>query len=163
MLPASLMISCSSGSNSSESDTTSAFHADDDIAMVVQSLADAVNVGESLKVDDYNFTGVLTDGTGRPLYSDLDGMPGEWTVEVQDSTTAVLRNTRIGDLEAEDLQNYIAASLQLDSAAVYIGRDFKGRTQSIYTIPGGYLTMTVRRDTTPGGIVGDRMSIIVRK
>lgn len=52
------------------------FHADNDIAMTVRSLVDAVRVGETLLPADYDFVGVLTDGQGTPLYTDVDGAPG---------------------------------------------------------------------------------------
>lgn len=157
-----LLGACNNGSKKpTESET--AFHADDDIAMVVRSLADAINVGENLNPDDYNFTGVLTDGTGRPLYTDLQGLPGEWSIEVVDSTMATVRSTKIGDLATADLQSYLAGALQVDTADVYVARDFNGRAQSIYNIPGGYLVMTTQTDTTATGLTGERMSITLRR
>lgn len=158
-----LLTACSGGGNTADTDTLSAFHADDDIAMVVSSMADAITVGEPFDSAAYSFRGVLTDGTGRPLYTDMHGMPGEWSIDVADSTKAVLRNVHIGDLEADDLRQYIASELQLDTAVAYVARDFKGRRQTVYNIEGGYITMTVKRDTTPHGFIGDRVSIIVRK
>ena len=51
------------------------FHADNDIAMTLGSIADAIRVGEPLDSATYSYTGVLTDGVGRPLYTDVDGTP----------------------------------------------------------------------------------------
>lgn len=158
-----LLSSCSGDGKTGDNDSDATFHADDDIAMVVRSLADAINVGEPLNSGDYAFQGVLTDGTGRPLYTDLEGMPGEWSIEVPDSTMAVVRSIKVGDLVADDLQNYIVGSLQLDPGDVYVSRRFKGRNQTIYNIPGGYLTMTTVSDTTASGYVGERISITLRR
>ena len=73
-----LMTSCGAGSHDSKGGTDSAypdaeeeFHADNDIAMTVRSVADAIRVGETLDSVGYNFEGVLTDGIGRPLYTGL--------------------------------------------------------------------------------------------
>lgn len=161
----SLFYSCSGENKNTEGDSTgeSVFHADDDIAMVMQSIADAIKVGEPLTPQDYNFTGVLTDGTGRPLYTDMDGMPGEWTIEVSDSTTATVRNIKIGDLAAQDLEYYISSALQIDPETVYEGRNFNGRRQIIYSIPGGYLAMTSKTDTLSNGLTGDKISIVIKK
>lgn len=60
------------------------FHADNDIAMTVRSLADAIKVGEPLDSTEYDFEGVLTDGQGTPLYTDVQGAPGVWVVDVLD-------------------------------------------------------------------------------
>lgn len=93
-----------------------AFHADNDIAMTVRSLVDAVRVGESLDSSVYNFSGILTDGQGTPLYTDVEGSPGVWSVRVSDSDEACIRNLYVGDLMAEDLMSYIIGSLGLNSA-----------------------------------------------
>ena len=162
-----LLVSCSGngGSRQGDSDTlgTDGFHADNDIAMVVSSLADAIGMGENLDSTDYAYEGILTDGTGRQLYTDMQGMPGRWTVEVVDTACAVIRNTKIGDLDTDDLQNYVTSALLLEPSDIYIARDFKGRTQSVYTIPGGYLVMTSQNDTTSTGMIGQFVSIMVMK
>lgn len=156
-----LFSACSGGKKSA--DEQPAFHADDDIAMVVRSLADAISVGEPLDSSAYNFVGVLTDGSGRPLYSDLQGRPGEWQILVQDSAAAVVRSTKAGDLDASDLQNYIIASLALDTTQAYVSRDFKGREQTVYDLPGGYLLLTSRADTLADGSVAQHLAISIRK
>lgn len=162
-LAAVILLGACNGGSKKSSEAETVFHADDDIAMVVRSLADAINVGENLNPSDYNFTGVLTDGAGRPLYTDLQGLPGEWSIEVVDSTMATVRSTKIGDLATADLQSYLAGALQVDTADVYVARDFKGRAQTIYNIPGGYLVMTTQSDTTSTGLIGERMSITLRR
>ncbi|MDE6378879.1 MAG: hypothetical protein K2L11_00285 [Muribaculaceae bacterium] len=94
----------------------SQFHADNDIAMTVCSLVDAVRVGERLDSADYGFEGILTDGQGTPLYTDIEGNPGEWIVKVVNSEEARISNLHLGDLMAEDLRNYILGALNLNSA-----------------------------------------------
>lgn len=88
-----------------------AFVADYDIGMTVRSVADAINVGESLDSTAYNFEGVLTDGVGMPLFTDMSGMPGEWEVEVVDSTQVRIRNIDAGDLQPFQLIEYLTANL----------------------------------------------------
>ncbi len=92
------------------------FHADNDIAMTVRSIVDAVRVGESLSPEDYDFEGILTDGQGTPLYTDVDGSPGEWTVKVENDSVATISNRHIGDLMDDDLLAYILGALNLNSA-----------------------------------------------
>lgn len=99
------------------------FHADNDIAMTVSSLVDAVRVGEPLDSADYNFQGILTDGQGTPLYTDIEGNPGEWAVMVISDDEARISNLQLGDLLTEDLRNYITGSLNLkeaDLATAYV-------------------------------------------
>lgn len=160
-----LLASCSGSGKHKGDDSTppAVFHADYDIAMVARSLADAINVGEPLDSTDYNFTGVLTDGTGKPLYSTITGHPGKWKIEVSDSVTARISNTETGDLMVDDLREYLVSSLNLEDAREYVGRDFKERRQSIYSIPNGYLLFTVTRDTTTVDSVPRYVSIIIRK
>lgn len=76
--------SCSGNAHkkAQEETETSDYHADNDIAMTLRSIIDAVNVGQKLDSAEYNFRGTLTDGTGRPLYTDIQGTPGAWEVKV---------------------------------------------------------------------------------
>ena len=92
------------------------FHADNDIAMTVCSLVDALRVGERLDSADYGFRGILTDGQGTPLYTDIEGNPGEWSVEVVGDDEARISNLHLGDLMTEDLRQYIVGALNLNSA-----------------------------------------------
>lgn len=117
-----LTVACSCGGNSANTENDSGaevvevFHADNDIAMTLRSLVDAVRVGERLDSSVYDFDGILTDGQGTPLYTDVDGRPGQWSVSVIGSEEACVRNLYVGDLMAEDLRNYIIASLGLNGA-----------------------------------------------
>lgn len=90
------------------------FHADNDIAMLVRSLADALAVGERIDSTDYNFEGVLTDGQGMPLYTDAQGGPGEWVVEVLNDSTAAIHNVFVGDLLPGQLREYLEEVLPME-------------------------------------------------
>lgn len=136
------------------------FHADNDIAMTVRSLADAIRVGEPLDSIDYDFTGVLTDGTGRPLYTDLQGLPGEWKVEVVDTASVVIRNMEVGDLVAGDLENYIKSTLGLLPPDMVRDMRTDDRQCGVYALYGwGYIAIDVRRATTPSGLEGSLVTI----
>lgn len=160
-----VLASCSGGNKNTGEDSTpeAVFHADYDIAMIVSSLADAIKVGEQLDSADYNFTGVLTDGTGRALYTTPAGHPGKWHIEVTDTVTAKIRNIETGDLMVDDLREYLVSALHLEEAREYVGRDFKDRKQMIYSIPNGYLLFTETRDTTSVDTTARHVSIIIRK
>ncbi len=124
MLSVMLIVLISCGSKTSGISLESAmpednqFHADNDIAMTVCSIVDAVRVGERLDTADYNFDGILTDGQGTPLYTDLQGNPGEWKVRVVSDDEASISNVHLGDLMTEDLRNYIIVTLNLNSAVL---------------------------------------------
>ena len=115
-----VLVSCGNrtvpGGNDSVSPEESQFHADYDIAMTVCSLVDAVRVGERLDSVEYNFNGILTDGQGTPLYTDIEGNPGEWKVRVINEYEASISNLYLGDLMTGDLRNYILNALHLNSA-----------------------------------------------
>lgn len=142
------------------------FHADNDIAMTVRSLADALRVGEPLDTVDYNFDGVLTDGTGRPLYTSVQGMPGRWDVDVLSNTSAVIRNVDIGDLLPEDLESYLASALGLtesDRIDTLEYRSAEGAETVVYDFGGGYLRIDVRNSTAPNGLEGPLVNITATK
>ena len=115
-----VLVSCggkaSSGGLDASGQEESQFHADFDIAMTVCSIVDAVRVGERLDSADYGFQGILTDGQGTPLYTDLEGNPGEWVVKVIGDSEARISNLHLGDLLTEDLRNYIVGALNLNEA-----------------------------------------------
>ncbi len=117
-----LTVACSCGGNTTtavkdtEIEAVEMFHADNDIAMTLRSLVDALRVGEKLDSSVYNFDGILTDGQGTPLYTDVEGRPGEWSVSITGGDEACVRNLFVGDLMEEDLRNYIIASLGLNGA-----------------------------------------------
>lgn len=89
-----------------------------DIAMTARSLADALTVGERLDSSVYDFEGILTDGQGTPLYTNMRGTPGKWVVEVTSAEDAAIRNTELGDLLVEDLRMYLAGSLDMDDSDI---------------------------------------------
>lgn len=140
------------------------FHADNDIAMTIRSLADAIRVGEPLDSLDYDFQGILTDGQGMPLYTDVQGEPGEWMVDVEDATSVTIRNIQLGDLLPGDLQNYILSSLRVsDEAKVQymppLAIDDDETEVSVYDISGGYLRFDVRSGFAPNGLEGAYLTI----
>ena len=84
-----------------------------DVAMLSRSLVDAINMGEKLD-STYNFHGILTDGSGKALYTLADGRPGVWDVVVDSPGRVFLRNAEAGNLQAEDLRVYIAQAIGLN-------------------------------------------------
>lgn len=134
-------------------------HADNDIAMTVCSMADAIRVGQPLLSDDYDFKGVLTDGMGRPLYTDLDGAPGEWVVEVNSPTSVTLRNLHLGDLLPGDLRDYLLSALGVDAVLSQVtteddlpGPEDEMADISVYDFGGGYIRFEVRNHSTGSGM-----------
>lgn len=142
------------------------YHADNDIAMTLRSITDALRVGEPLDTLDYNFEGVLTDGEGHPLYTDIQGTPGIWDVDVLSPTSAVLRNVYLGDLLPDDLENYLAMSLDLSPEDIVETSEYDDdhETQvTIYNLDGIYLRIETRAAVAPNGLEGPLMSIIATK
>lgn len=154
------------GSRSVLRTDTSYFHADNDIAMTIRSLADALRVGEPLDSTQYDFEGVLTDGQGTPLYTDVMGSPGTWQVDVLDVRNAIIRNIYLGDLLPLDLQNYILQSfdfplpVELDYNGVEALEDDETDI-SVFDCNGVYLRFEVRAGVAPNGIEGPQLSIIM--
>lgn len=142
------------------------YHADNDIAMTVRSIVDAVRVGESLSPADYDFEGILTDGQGTPLYTDIEGAPGEWEVKVENDSSAQISNRRIGDLMDDDLRSYILDALNLNiSDLVTAYENPKTENEMIYYFDTGDidLNFSTRPVTTPSGIEGTLMTIRISK
>ena len=138
------------------------YHADNDIAMILRSIADVIRVGEPLDTTWYNFEGILTDGQGHPLYTDLRGFPGEWDVDVLSPTSAVVRNLYLGDLLPEDLSSYITVAMELtetDIVADTICHDEDDTHICIYDFDGGYIRIETRKGVAPNGIEGPLMRI----
>lgn len=162
--------SCSHKESAVVSDTAileeSIFHADNDIAMTVRSLVDAVRVGEKLTPADYDFEGVLTDGQGTPLYTDFDGAPGEWIVKVENDSTASIASRHVGDLMEDDLRTYILGSLNLNNAdLVSAYRNPLKEEETIYHYDSGDIDLnfsTVSAVASPD-IEGTLMTIRISK
>ncbi len=142
------------------------YHADNDIAMTLRSITDAIRVGEPLDTLDYNFEGVLTDGEGRPLYTDIQGTPGAWIVDVISPTSAVIRNIYLGDLLPDYLETYIAGSLNLSDTNIVETTEFDDDDDTslvVYDLDGGYLRIETRSAVAANGLEGPLMSIIATK
>lgn len=167
--------SCGKGSNSADSssvdnkeDSTelssedNVYHADDDIAMTLKSIADALKQGEQLDSLDYNYSGILTDGTGRPIYTDIHGAPGEWTITVNSPNSISIKNLYLGDLLPEALENYITLSLGLDESNIVDAPELRKNTPEnmlAYRFDGGYLIFETTTALTPAGQEGPLMTI----
>lgn len=145
---------------------TGVYHADNDIAMTLRSIADAISVGEPLDTAWYNFDGILTDGQGHPLYTDLQGSPGEWSIDVLSPTSATIRNIYLGDLLPDDLSSYIALSMGLtdeDLVVDTIYHELDDTQIEVYDFGGGYLRIETRKGTAPNGLEGPLMRITASK
>ena len=160
--------SCGGGKNSSATQApgskAESYHADNDIAMAIRSLADAIKVGEPLDSAEYDFRGVLTDGQGTPLYTDIEGTPGIWDIDVIDSGKVAIKNIYLGDLLASDLEAYILDSLKLsydnklpslNDTTTNTNRNFT----SVYLLSGGYLKYEVVSETASNGMEGSKVTI----
>lgn len=182
-----LLTGCSFGNNSNQHDTDSSasaeeeYHADNDIAMNLRSMIDAINVGEALDSADYNFTGILTDGTGRPLYTDVQGSPGTWQIKVLTEKSAVISNLYLGDLLADDLVQYLLTSLEIPDEPLLTAEDDPKGTKkhrrgrkavadedatnklSIYQIDDADLIIERQTASTPNGAEGPLLKIIVQR
>lgn len=142
------------------------YHADLDIAMTIRSIADALTLGENLDSLDYDYEGILTDGIGHPLYTDIQGSPGVWEVDVLDSSSAVVRNVYLGDLLPDSLRSYLVQSLSLEEIAppLIAGRHPDSETDlHIYPFDGGYIRFESRPATAPNGLEGPLVSIITSR
>ncbi len=141
------------------------YHADNDIAMTVRSIADAICVGEPLDTVDYNFYGVLTDGQGHPLYTDLQGNPGNWDVDVLSPTTAVIRNVDLGDLLPDDLEIYLSSMLEMDESNIVDSDviDEEDTRVVVYDFGGGFIRIEKRKGVAPNGLEGSLMRITVTR
>lgn len=160
-----LLYSCREGHHESqESDSVSveAFHADNDIVMTVRSLIDAVCVSEPLDSVYYDYEGVLTDGVGRPLYTDLQGTPGVWNVDVISPEEVVIRNVYLGDLFPEDLENYIIDQTAVQPTDQIESDEYDDDDEaelSIYDFGNGYLRFETRLGKTTNGLEGPLLTI----
>lgn len=166
-----LLLGCNKTAATSANDTLlkqepvqSEFVADYDIAMTVRSIVDAISVGEPLDAAEYNYEGVLTDGRGTPLYTDIQGSPGEWEIDVTSESSVRIRNVYLGDLMPEYLSDYITESLQLDSAnEIDLNEDEDDDETSLkeYDFGGGNIRFETRTAYAPNGLEGPLVSIIL--
>lgn len=129
------------------------YHADNDIAMTVRSIADAISVGEELIAEDYEFHGVLTDGSGRPLYTSPTGAPGIWTVRVASGKAAEITPDMPGNIEVGDLQKYVTSTLNLGDEQIVKRPQLHNKQYqewTVYKIEGGYLCYEATRSNERG-------------
>lgn len=163
--------SCGSGGSRNGTESVSVprgeeFHADNDIAMTVRSVVDALRVGEPLDTANYNFDGVLTDGMGRPIYTNLRGVPGKWGVDAVSDTSLTIRNFDLGDLLPDDLEGYITSSLGVDATNLVdslSGGVADGHTIRVYDFGGGKIRFEVHDVTTPDDRTAAMMIISLSK
>lgn len=144
---------------------TEAFTAENDIAMTVRSVADAINVGERIDSVEYTFKGVLTDGSGMPLFTDTEGFPGEWEVEVLSPSVVRIRNVNTGDLMPGDLVEYLSAALQLDdddSLQLVSERSSGDLEVQVFSFGHGTITIESRAGEDEDGDAGKLMQITMR-
>ena len=156
------MVTASVSSPSQSAD----YHADNDIAMIVRSIADAISVGEPLDSAEYDFEGILTDGQGAPLYTDVQGGPGVWVVDVLDTKNATLRNLYLGDLLPNDLEIYLLQTLHLtdEDKMEFNAHDAVNDEETnitVYDFEGGYLRFEIRSGIAPNGLEGPLLTIIM--
>lgn len=160
--------SCSGNSNRNESidSATETYHADNDIAMTILSIADAIRVGEPLDTADYEFEGVLTDGQGHPLYTDVQGAPGTWDIDVISPTSVIIKNIYPGDLLPDDLCTYLTTSLGLTADDIVETTQYDDDDETsltVYDFNGGYLRIETRAAVSANGLEGPLMRIIATK
>lgn len=159
-----LLYSCGGGkpkkqdSEKQTSKTEAAYHADNDIAMTVRSVIDAISIGETLDSANYYFRGVLTDGQGYPIYNNLNGIPGNWEVIPVSDTALIIRNVDLGDLMADDLEHYITGNIGLSDADVIEAVSGEHKIV-VYDFGGGTLRFETRTEKTPDGLDAPMMLI----
>ncbi|MCM1005767.1 MAG: hypothetical protein NC402_05660 [Prevotella sp.] len=150
-------------------DDEQSFHAANDIAMRVRSVAAAINEGEAIDSTDYNFSGVLTDGLGAPLFTDFKGLPGQWEVDVINEREVIIRNTGTGDLMPGSLMQYVASSINSNSEEdetpilqMVDAYDNGDSHIEVYTYGRTSVQVETRPETLPTGEVGPKLEIKLR-
>ncbi len=136
--------------------------AENDIAMTVRSVADAINTGDRIDSADYAFKGVLTDGSGMPLFTDVEGLPGEWEIDVLSPSMVRIRNMNTGDLLPEELVEYLAGALQLsegESLELVDDRKTDEKRVSVFDFGKGRLTVESKLAADYTGEPGQLMEI----
>lgn len=165
-----ILLPACSGSGHKKADTVGEVvelpHADNDIAMTLRSIMDAMNVNQPLDSSEYNFQGILTDGQGMPLYTDIQGAPGQWSVEVLSPTKARVKNLYLGDLIPEELTQYLLQSLDIpDSLMVKEGSpiNMPDAEIAIYDFGAGQLIFETLTAKTEDGHSGPLLNILLLK
>ncbi len=159
-----LAASCS-GNKQNSAPETEEYHAENDIAMTIRSVSDAFEVNEPLNGADYNFEGVLTDGAGMPLYTDIMGSPGQWQIVVTDKEELRIRNMYLGDLLPGNLEQYIVDSLELgdpELTETITNSEGEEMQVSVYALPGGEIRIETSEAKAANGAEGPLMTIILK-
>lgn len=158
-----LLMSCNNSSQNKQdtAPTDDSQPAANDVAMTVRSIVDALNVGEELDSATYNFSGILTDGRGVPLYTNIDGYPGEWEVVVNSSNSASIRNTELGDLYGEDLKEYLLKELNLKPDNLLYADNINDTTLSVYDVGKGIMQIEMYFQQTVNDMTSTGMTIIL--
>ena len=168
-----MSISCSHSDRKAPADSDTAvvayrmadeYVAENDIAMTVRSIVDAISVGEMLDTAEYNYNGILTDGEGVPLYTDIQGNPGEWEVDVLNENSVRIHNLYLGDLLPKDLMEYLTAALSLSESNLCASDEYEDDDEThleVYDFGSGSIRFETREAFAPNGLEGPLMSIVI--
>ena len=168
-----MSISCSHSDRKASADSDTAvvaycladeYVAENDIAMTVRSIVDAISVGEMLDTAEYNYNGILTDGEGVPLYTDIQGNPGEWEVDVLNENSVRIHNLYLGDLLPKDLMEYLTAALSLSESNLCASDEYEDDDEThleVYDFGSGSIRFETREAFAPNGLEGPLMSIVI--
>lgn len=139
------------------------FHANNDIAMTVRSIVDALKQKEPLDTAVYNFEGVLTDGSGAALYINAAGNPGHWRVVVSDDK-AVIENLDLGDFTPDNIRLYVCEEIGLTEEDIIKKGEVKGpggAEMTNYSFDGGEIHFESAKALTADGNEGPVLSIVI--
>lgn len=158
----------SRSSDSTDADTSSVYSGqqDYDIAMTVRSIMDALTVSQPLDSTEYSYRGILTDGSGRPLYTDIQGAPGVWRVQILSPTSALIKNEYLGDLLPEDLISYLVANIGLSSSQYVTSGQAATDPDAhilVYDTADNEILFETLEGITPSGDTGPMINILIRK
>ena len=168
-----MSISCSHSDRKASADSDTAvvayrladeYVAENDIAMTVRSIVDAISVGEMLDTAEYNYNGILTDGEGVPLYTDIQGNPGEWEVDVLNENSVRIHNLYLGDLLPKDLMEYLTTALSLSESNLCASDEYEDDDETyleVYNFGSGLIRFETREAYAPNGLEGPLMSIVI--
>jgi hypothetical protein len=161
-----MAVSCNNSKGGDTAATDEDTYVPNDIAMTIRSLADAINIGEPLDSASYDFEGVMTDGRGAPLYTNMRGAPGEWSVIVTDEKSAVVRNLDLGDLLPDDLREYVTDTMGLGEENVVEAGTLESDEETevvTYDIGEGLMRFETRPEVASNGLEGVWLSIVIKK